>query len=569
MPHRRPLAQHLILAIALAIAGCTADAPREPVEVNLLALNDFHGYLLPGNLTVEDAQGQRQTIKAGGIAGISGLLAWLRKEDPQTLFIGVGDLVGGSPPVSAMWADEPSLKAMDLMGMRLSVVGNHELDRGRTELERQIAGGCESSRPDKACQFESHYAGIRFPYLAANLVDSRTGERLFPAYRIEEVQGVKIGFIGAVLKGVDAMISREAMQGLRTLDEAEAINGQVPALLEQGVQAIVAVVHQGGTSADTGEDPPCDDLRGDIVEVARRLDPRIKVMLSAHTHQRYLCQVGDVLVTQGGAYGRLMTHVTLRIDPRAEAPVAVRARNLVVDPARYPADPAIAALADEVVARSQVALERPLARLGAREVPQAVNEHGESPMGNLIADAQLAATRPLGAQVAFMNEGGIRGGLALEPGQAQVNYGQVASVQPFNNGLTLLTLSGAELRELLEQQWRGDAFNPLQPSASFSYRWDPAQPVGQRIVPGSLRLDGQPIADGTDYRIAVNSFMADGGDNLAVLTRGRARLDTGLNDLDVLIDHLQAHDRAGTPAGRSEAEGRVQRQAGALAKGDH
>ncbi|WP_462380118.1 bifunctional metallophosphatase/5'-nucleotidase [Pseudomonas sp. Marseille-QA0892] len=561
MPHLRPLSRLTLLA-AVLLAGCSQHRTHEPVEVNIVALNDFHGYIESGNLTYLDASGQPQKMKAGGIAAISGLLAEMRKQDPELLFVGVGDLVGGSPPISSMWADEPSLRAMDMMGMRLSAVGNHELDMGRAEFMRQIEGGCDSPRPDKACQFEPNYAGIKFPYLAANLVDSQTGKPLFPAYHVEQVHGVKVGFVGAVLESVDTMVSRDAMTGMRTLDEAEAINAQVPALLAQGVQAIVAVVHQGGTTPETTEQPPCTDLRGEIATIAQRLDPHIKVLLSAHSHQRYLCQVGDVLVTQAGAHGRLMTHVKLLVDPNGEQLLAVEAENVVVDPARYPADPAVAALAEKVAERSQAMLRKPVARLGATEVSRQVNADGESPMGNLIADAQLAATQPLGAQVAFMNAGGIRDGIVLEPGQREVTYAQVAGIQPFNNGLTLVTLTGKQLRALLEQQWRGDSFNPLQPSASLRYRWDPARPEGQRVMPGSVMLNGAPIRDDASYRVTVNSFMADGGDGLTVLTEGSNRLDTGLNDLEALITYLQASDQAGKPAGRAQADGRIRRVSG-------
>jgi len=548
----RPLL--LLFALLATLGGCSRTA--QPVEVNLLAVNDFHGHLRPS------AFGLRSGSDAGGIGALSGLLAELRAQDPALLFVGGGDLVGGSPPLSALWADEPSLRALDLLDMRLSVLGNHEFDQGRDELQRQIQGGCRSPRPERACHFDATYPGIGFTYLAANLADRQSGGRPFPAYRIERVRGARIAFVGAVTRSLDTLVSRRGLQGLRILDEAEAINAQVPALLAEGVDAIVAVVHEGGVTPEPYDQPDCHRLSGPIVDIVRRLDPRIKVVLSGHTHQGYLCRVGEVLVTQAGSYGRLATHLTLRIDTARHRLVEAKARNLLVDPRRYAPSAELAALQQAVEQRSREVLERPLARLAVRQVAQAPDRAGESPMGNLIADAQLAATVHLGAQAALTNPGGIRAGLTLEPGQRQIRYGQVASTQPFNNTLTIVTLTGAQLRELLEQQWQADGFRPLQPSASLRYSWAPARHDGRHVVADSLMIGGKPVREEALYRITVNSFMADGGDRLSVLAEASGHLDTGLNDLQALIDYLQARDRAGSPAGESLPAGRIRRLGG-------
>jgi 5'-nucleotidase len=560
----------LLLAAVLALGGCASE-PAQPVEINLIALNDLHGYLQASPFSYVTADGESVTLKAGGVSAISGLLTELRERDPHLLLVSAGDMIGGSPPMSAMWADEPTLEALNLMGMKFSVVGNHELDHGKAELLRQVQGGCDSSRPDKACQFQADYRGTRFPYLAANLQDTDSGKLLFAPYHIEEVRGVKIGFVGALLADVGSVVGVDGMRGLRASDEAEAINAQLPELRRQGVDVVVAVVHQGGVTREAFDKQDCSELEGDVVDVAKRLDPSIRVLITGHTHQGYLCKIGGMLVTQGSSFGRLLTHLTLKVDPASGELLDVRAENLVVDPQRYTrAAPEVIALQRSVEERSQALLERPVARLGVSRISTAINAAGESPMGSLIADAQLAATRALGAQVAFMNRGGIRAGLTLEPGQSMVNFGQVASVQPFNNGLTVLSLTGAQLRELLEQQWKGaglDGFNPLQPSASLAYSWDPARPLGQRVVVQSLRVDGQPVQPERTYRVTVNSFMADGGDNFSELTRATERLDTGLNDLDALMAYLKARDLAGDPVGRSEPDGRITRLDQGLAGG--
>ncbi len=553
----------LLLPAALLLGACAqAVSPAKPVTVNIAAVNDFHGNLLPTPLSypMASATGGKVVMKAGGINALSGAVAELRQQDPNLLLIGGGDMIGGSPPISSMWADEPTLDALNLLGLKFSVVGNHELDQGSAELLRQVHGGCDSSRADKACQFDKDYRGTTFPYIAANLIDQRTGKPLFAPYQIEEVNGVKVAFVGAVLRDVASVVSTKAMQGLSTVDEADAINAQLPALHQQGVDAVVAVIHQGGETPERFDQADCSHLKGDIVDVAQRLAPEIKVLITAHTHQGYLCRLGDKLVTQAASYGRLLTYLTLTIDPGKHQLLSATARNIVVDPKHYPPTAQVAALQARVEQRSQALLSKPVARIAATELTRNLNPAGESTIGDLIADGQLAATRSLGAQVAFTNLGGIRSDLILEPGQTQLNFGQVASVQPFNNTLNILTLSGAQLHDLIEQQWQsgGNGFYPLQPSSSLRYRWDPARPAGQRIVPGSLTVDGQPVVATQAYQVTVNSFMAEGGDNFSVLAKASKRLDTGLNDLDALIAYLQTQDRAGTPAG-SASPPRIQR----------
>lgn len=563
----RPMS--LALAVLLA-SGCQNSSA--PVEVNLAAINDFHGNLLASPFRYLDpgVAGGEVKLKAGGMGPLSGVLAELREQDPQLLLIGAGDMVGGSPPISSMWADEPSLKALDLLGMRFSVVGNHELDHGKAELLRQVEGGCQSARAEQACQFDKQYQGAGFPYISANLMDKQSGKSLFPGYRIEQVRGAKIAFVGATLRSVATYVSSKSMGGLYTIDEAEAINALLPELRKQQVDAVVAVIHQGGETPERFDQQNCSQLSGDVVEVVKRLDPQIRVVVTAHTHQGYLCRVGDKLVTQGSSFGRLLTHLTLSVDTDKHQLLSVKARNLVVDAQRYSPSPEIAKLQAEVEARSQAQLGKPLARLASREVLRTTNAAGESAMGDLIADSQLAATRSLGAQAALMNLGGMRMDIVLDEGQEQVNYGQVASVQPFNNSLSILTLSGAQLRQLLEQQWQDGSmgFYPLQPSASLTYRWDEKRPQGQRILAESLMIDGQLVQPEQNYRITVNSFLAEGGDNFSVLGQASERLDTGLNDLEALIAHLQAQDRAGQPAGQAQPQQRIEKVGQSLAVGE-
>ncbi|MGY4490727.1 bifunctional metallophosphatase/5'-nucleotidase [Pseudomonas sp. TE3610] len=538
-------------ALALALSGCVS-APPKPVAVNIVAINDLHGYLQANRYAYKDGNGQVQRVEAGGIATLGGMLDQLRAQDPQLLFIGAGDLVGASPPLSAMWADEPTLLALRGMGLKFSTIGNHELDNGKAEFLRQMSGGCQSPRPDKACQFQANFPGGGFPYLAANLIDTDTGRPLLPAYRIETVHGVKVAFVGAVLRDVAKVVSAKGMQGLKATDEADAVNAVIPELKAQGVNAIVAVVHQGGDTPEPYDKADCSHLQGDIVDVAQRLDPAVDVLISAHSHQGYLCKVGKLLVTQGSSYGHLLTHLTLEVTPGTHQVTAIQAQNLLADPAKYPPDAKMAALQQAVEARSNTVLLRPVGTPGAPKITAAADINGESPLGDLITDAQLAMTRKLGAQIAFTNQGGIRNQLILSPGQTQLTYAQVASVQPFNNTLVLMSLTGAQLQQLLNQQWQADDFNPLQVSHGFSYRWDHTRQSGDKVVPGSLMLDGKPVQASKSYRVVMNSFLADGGDRFGVFKQGTQRVDTRLIDLDALLGYLQQTPGAGatTSAGR-------------------
>lgn len=552
------------LLLALWLTACAAPQTQSPIEINVLALNDFHGYLQANPLSYSDPANPDLLIRmeAGGIATLGGMLADLRAQDPQLIFVGVGDLIGASPPLSAMWADEPTLEAMNLLGMRVSSLGNHELDEGKDELLRQINGGCESARPQKACQFSSSYSGTQFPYVAANVIIKETGKPLVNPYVIESVHGVKIAFVGAQVEDLASMVSASSMAGIEVLDEADGINSFVPAIKRDGADIIIALVHQGGTTPAAFNQPGCNNLKGEIVDIAERLDPAVDLVLSAHTHQAYLCLVGNVPVSQAGSYGRMATHLTLTFDPQEQLLLDIQAQNLIVDPQRYAPDARLLALQKEVESRSREILLRPVARIGAPVVDRAPNRAGESAMGDLIADAQLAATAAFGAQIALMNTGGIRSEFILAEPDALLTYAQVAAVHPFKGTLQLITLTGAQLKDVLEQQWQSDdltAFKPLQISHSLSYQWSATRPQGNRVLAETMTVNGSPVEADAIYRVAVNEFLADGGDGFSTLRLGRNRVDSGIADLQALIDYLTERDAAGQPAGRKEPGKRFMR----------
>ncbi len=553
-----------------ALAGCTLpwrQAPASPeVALQLVTLNDFHGNIEASKYVLDSYYGLgERTIMAGGIDTLGAALQAWRKEDPELLLVGAGDLIGASPAISSMWADEPSIGAMNLLGLRASSVGNHEFDPGRVELLRQQKGGCASPRPEKACQFSATYEGAKFQYLAANVIDMVTRKPLLPAYKIEQAHGVKVAFIGTVLREAAEKSLASGIAGLEFIDEAEAINRQLPELRKQGVGVFVVLIHQGGRTIDKFDQPDCSHLTGPLVDVVKRLDPAIRLVISGHSHRGYLCKVDGRMVTQSDMGGHVMSRITLKVDPATQTVRDISARQEVMTPGKWPAAPQLDAYLQQVRARSAAALARPVAKLAVPSVIREKHDDGESALGDLVADSILSAGRSFGAQIAFMNNGGMRQDLESVPGPGagqSVTLGHVLFVLPFGNTMVAMNLRGAQIRELLEQQWLGGrdiTRGLLQVSEGFSYSWDPRQPIGSKVLADSLMLNGVPIENDTTYRVMVNNFLAEGGDGFPMFTQGRNRAETGVRDIDALSEYLRKREAAGKPAGRSEPLGRFKR----------
>jgi len=553
IPFRPVQAGMTALALALALAGCVsapgtqaaAQAKSKLVELNLVSINDFHGnleasaYKLAPESTAGTSSAGKDTIKAGGIDVLGGALAAFRKEDKDLLFVGAGDMVGASPALSSMWADEPSIVAMNRMGLVASALGNHEFDQGSKELLRQQHGGCDSPRPSKACQISRSFEGAGFSYLATNVIDQASGKNLVPGWRIVDVKGVKVGLIGAVLQDVASVAVGSAIKGLTFLDEADSINKVLPEMRAQGAQVFVVLIHEGGHTGEAFDKVNCDGLEGPIVGIVKKLDPAIRLVLTGHSHKGYLCKVDGRVVTQADAMGHLLSRIKMTVDASSGKVEDIQVRNVVMAPGAFAPDPQLAAYLQDVRARSQAGLAQPVAHIAAA-VARKENDDGESALGGMIADAALAATRKQGAQIGFMNPGGIRKDLEVGEGGV-VSFGQAQAVLPFGNTLVVQDLRGAQLRELLEQQWKreGSRGYMLQVSSSLSYQWDSTRPPGQRVLPGSVKVDGKPLEDGKTYRVVANNFLADGGDNFPALGGGTDRIDTGMRDLDALIAHLK------------------------------
>lgn len=549
-------------SLALPALLLAAPAGPAPITLSLIGMNDFHGNIAPpvGSVLVPDPTNPNGArVSLGGAAYLSTLVKALKAQNPgRTLVVGAGDLIGASQISSNLFHDEPTIEILNQIGLDISSVGNHEFDRGRTELLRQAKGGCYPASPDGSgkpgvdtCMHDGRYPGAKYQYLAANVVDTATGKPLFPAYTIRNMGGVKVGFIGMTLKDTPSVVSPSGVAGLRFDDEVETVKRLVPEMRAKGATVFVVLIHQGGsTKAKTVMDKSCPGFYGDILDLSDRLDPAIDVIVSGHTHQEYVCfRPNGRLITQTGSYGRLLSKIDITVDGRTKKVIAKDANNhlvlndigvkdtngnLLPVPAGYQVltkDPAIERIVKRYGDLSKPITDVPVGRLVV-PLDRKINASGETTLGSLVADIYLAASSDSSygdkaAQIAFVNGGSLRADLS----STAISFGSLFNVMPFGNNLVTMDLTGAQILRLLEQQWekpQPPTSNRVMPTSNgFSYSWDAAQPAGaesgqgHRVVPGSMKLHSEPIAMDRVYRITVNSFMADGGDNYTVLKQGK------------------------------------------------
>jgi 5'-nucleotidase len=535
-----PLLAALMLAIALEPAS-RADAQTAPVDVRILAINDFHGNLRPpaGGIRIADPADKTKKIavEAGGSEHMATLVRQLRTGTRNTIFVAAGDLIGASPFLSAMFHDEPTIESLSMMGLEVASVGNHEFDEGKDELLRMQNGGCH---PVDKCQGPHPFLGAKFHYLAASTFEKNTGKTVFPPYEIREFDGIAVAFIGLTLKGTADIVSPVSVAGLEFRDEADTVNALVPELKARGVEAIVVLIHEGGLP--TGDYNECPGISGPIVDIVKKFDHAVDVVISGHTHQAYVCEIDGRLVTSGDKYGTLVTAIDLKLDPVTRDVISAKADNIIVRTGSYASDPDQTALLE-----SYDKLAAPIANRRAGSITETLsrvpNAAGESPLGDIIADAQLAATAADtagGAVIAFTNPGGVRTDIAKQQDGA-VTYADVFASQPFRNQLVTLTLTGTQIKDLLEQQWL-DPKRPriLQVSKGFNYTWDSTKPYGERVVADRMTLNGQRIDPAIGYRVTVNNYLSVGGDGFTVLKQGTAQR-FGVYDVDALYGYFQAN----------------------------
>ncbi|MEV0896183.1 bifunctional metallophosphatase/5'-nucleotidase [Actinoplanes sp. NPDC049802] len=568
-----------------APVSATYGLPKGPtVKGQFLSYNDFHGAIDPptGSGAVVNAGGT--STPAGGVEYLATFLKKLRAEakaeNRQTITAGAGDLIGATPLVSAAFHDEPTIELMNEVGLQVSSVGNHEFDEGVAELLRIQQGGCH---PVDGCQDGDPFQGADFTYLAANTISKKTGLPILPPIEIRYVSGVPVGFIGMTLEGTPSIVNPAGITGVRFTDEIETANKWSGVLKLFGVKAQVLLLHEGGSQGPATPTPgvsDCTNFGGPLAPIVAGLSPEISVVISGHTHRFYSCKLpnskgADTVVTSAGSNGQLITDIDYTLDRRTGRFAEITAKNVIVENgvpdgnggwvrdasggyAKNPAtvDPAAKKVADKYRTAVAPIANRLVGSISA-DIVRTATPAGESPLGDVIADAQLAYTRSAGAQIALMNPGGIRADLDADQSTGgepygQVTYGEAFTVQPFNNLVVTQTFTGAQLKNVLEQQFAGFGGQTtqriLQVSSGLTYTWSASAAPGSKV--NALALNGTPIDPAANYLVTTNDFLANGGDGFSNLTLGTGRVTAPGFDVDALVAHLATGPIAPGPANR-------------------
>ncbi|KJK34952.1 5'-nucleotidase [Streptomyces variegatus] len=546
--------------------------PGRYQDVQLLSFNDLHGNLEPptgssGRVTEHQHDGTTKTIDAGGVEYLATHLRQARKGEKYSVTAAGGDMVGASPLISGLFHDEPTIEALNKLDLDVTSVGNHEFDEGAKELARLQNGGCH---PKDGCYADKRFKGADFPYLAANVLDEKTKKPILRPYWVWKKNGVKVGFIGVTLEGTPDIVSAEGVKGLSFKDEVETIDKYAEVLRKQGVKSIVALIHEGGFPASTSYNYDCDSpgagdgISGPIVDIAKNVTPQVDALVTGHTHNAYVCSIADPagkprMVTSAASFGRLYTDTTLTYDRKTGdiARTAVKSANRVVT-RDVPKAPDMTELISKWNTLAAPIGNKPIGYISG----DIGNTGTESPLGDLIADAQLAHGKQLDPEtdLALMNPGGIRSPLTYAAkageGDGVVTYAEGFTVQPFANTVNLQDFTGAQLIQVLKEQVSGpNAAAPkvLQVSSGLTYTLDLTKSGADRVVTDSIRLNGSAIDPAATYRVATNSFLAGGGDGFPTLGQGGNDV-VGADDLTALEQYLTANSSASNPIAPPKAD---------------
>lgn len=536
-----PIIIFLLLGASMA-ASASPNSTAETVELQIVAFNDFHGQIEPpsaSEILYYNTTNYPFQAEVGGAPYLVTQIKALKAGNPNTVIVSAGDCIGASPLVSALFHDEPTIEALSEMGLEYSAAGNHEFDEGVAELLRMQYGCCHQV---DGCQDKDRFVGAGYYYLTANVVNNSTNSTLFPPYKIRDIEGIPVAFIGVSLKDTPTVVTPSGVRGLAFLDEADSINAVVRELKEKGIKTIIVLIHSGGKQE--GLPGESRNFSGSIIDIVKRCDKEVDVFVTGHTHQSYVSNVDGRIVTQAGWQGRFLTDIDLVISKETGDVLLARAKNVAVT-----RDVSEDTDVFEIVEKYS-ALEEPLTQkvIGSitADIPKKPSNSGESALGDVIADTQLYSAREEGAVVAFMNIGGIRTDLiyraSKNEGAGNVTYGEAFSVQPFGNSIITLNLTGSQIDELLEEQFDNPEIGRnsiLQVSRGFFYTWNKSAPTGRKVDINSIRINGTTIDPEGSYRIAANLFLADGGDNFNVLNTGVDRV-CGVSDLNASIEYFQA-----------------------------
>lgn len=570
--------------IVLALTACndnddqnsSATQPeRQNQSINILAFNDFHGNLEPPKrfIEAEDPTDTNKSVRipVGGVSYFADAINKLRAQYPNNAVVSAGDLISASPLTSSLFLDEPTIETMNEIKIDFNAVGNHEFDRGTDELRRLQNGGCQQYTTTKPCQINKDFAGAKFNFLAANVSLKADPKRtLFPAYKIKRYGNIPVAFIGLTLEATPTIVSAAGIKDVDFHDEAETVNSLIPELKKQGVEAIVVVVHEGVAPSTKFNAKTCAGLSGPLTGILDRLDTAVDVVVSGHTHQSYICDYSTLnpqkpfLLTSAGQYGTAITNIKLELDGKTGDVIKKDAQQVPIQSEAYTSGtttvnltnlyekfnktPSIEAILDKY-RQAVTTISARIVGTATTVINRNAAESGETALGNLIADAQQAAALTAsnqGSDFTLMNPGGVRADLQTNSNN-QITFGDVFAVQPFGNSIVTLSLTGQQIRELLEQQWSGaNADRPriLQPSKELSYAYKKDATAVPRAT--QIMISGQALMDSKSYRVTVNSFIADGGDNFTVLTKGTNRVGGG-QDIDALEKYINQNSPVQAP----------------------
>jgi 5'-nucleotidase len=511
-----------------AVPPDAAPAAAAPVQVRILAFNDFHGNLKPPTNKLPKIDGP-----VGGAVYFAAHLKKLAEGHPNTIIVSAGDLIGASPLTSGLFHDEPTIDVMNAIGLSATTIGNHELDEGLDELLRMKNGGCH---PKDGCKYSTSFGGAKFDYLAANV--TKGSEHPFPPYVIKEVGGIPIAFVGEPLEDTPHSVVPEGVAGLTFAPEAKTANALVPEIRARGVETMILLIHEGGEIRNPGLDE-CNDFKGSIIGIVEKLDPAYDAVVSGHTHQLYNCKVAGRPVTSASSFGRVITTIDLDIDPKTKNVIKAEAHNHAVTQ-DVPPDPAVAAIVDKAVAAAAPIENRVIGHISA-SLKGGGRDGEESTLGRVVADAELESTKKTAkAQVAIVNAAGIRADILYpksgdEKEDGLVTYGEAFASQPFGNKLLTMTVTGAELASCLERELRGAG---IYVSEGLVVHWD-----RDSKDPPKLTLNGKPVAPTQKIRLTTNNFLAERDPGLAKITDRTP----GPLDLDALEQYFGNHKVVNPP----------------------
>ncbi|MDF2935162.1 MAG: hypothetical protein K0Q90_535 [Paenibacillaceae bacterium] len=503
---------------------------KTPIKLQLLSVNDLHGKIndkySEASLKM-DLNGDGQISASTFVGGLDYMAHTIKQrelENPNTLLLHVGDMVGGSPPVSALFQDEPVVEVMEEMGFDVGVVGNHEFDEGTQELLRMVNGGAHPKG-------DPNYDGQNFPLLAANVVYKNgvnQGKPVLDPYVIKQVEGVPVGFIGVVTQETPNIVMPAGIQDLSFIDPAAAVNQAAAELKAQGVKAIVVLAHMSASGKD-------EDVSGEAVDLAKAVDDEVDVIFAAHNHALVTGEADGKLIVQAWEYGKAFADVDLEID-RTTKDIVKKQAELVYN-VQTTADPAVKAIIDHYVDEAAPSMNRVVgssANAMVKDYPgMGTGANGDRALGNMIADGMKKA---MDADFALMNGGGVRENLDA----GEITWGELYGIQPFNNVLMKVDVTGQGLETILNAQLGAHSqYGPDFHVAGFRYSWYRDSADNRKVLDVTLP-DGSPIDKTKVYTVVVNNYMYTSVTNPknVEISRNGTNSVTGPEDLVATVDFV-------------------------------